>query len=613
MDDLEMTGDTLRELEQLAREADAGSVADEAHSLAERAAEGRFYVACVGQFKRGKSTLLNALVGTDLLPTGIVPVTSVPTVLRHGDLAARIRTAGGTWTEIDPARLAEFVSEEHNPGNQKGVAAVELFVPSPLLAAGLCFVDTPGLGSVFEANTAATREFVPQIDAALVVLGADPPISGEELALVREIARDVDRFVIVLNKADRASERERAEAEGFTRRVLSERLAAGPGVHVRTPPGSPAERVFHVSALDRLETGQGTLDWDALVQHLQALAHRAGRSLVADAVRRGTARLGERLQHVLAEEAAALRRPIAETEERLRMLRSAAEDAARAVRELGPLFAAEEQRMRHTFAARRARFIDESVPEADAALASALRAGGKASGPAVRRLAFRSAQQIARERVEPWLRESERQADDAYRSAAGRFAELANGLLMRLRASEAWTGLPLPPAVTGEEGLHAQRHFYFHEFYHLASPAGLVPAVQWLADLILPRGVTRRRIERDAREYLHRLLETNASRVENDLKQRLQESRQRLESEIHSVLAGVLSTAERAMERARLVQEEGQEAVRTALTRLESLQARLASLLAQDALIDHRDGQGSPLAEGSRHGPVDTGAKLRDN
>ena len=57
-------------------------VADEARALAERIVAGRFFVACVGQFKRGKSTVLNALVNDRVLPTGVTPVTSVVTMLR---------------------------------------------------------------------------------------------------------------------------------------------------------------------------------------------------------------------------------------------------------------------------------------------------------------------------------------------------------------------------------------------------------------------------------------------------------------------------------------------------------------------------------------------------
>jgi hypothetical protein len=73
--------------------------------------------------------------------------------------------------------ISDYVSEEHNPENSRGVAAVEVFVPAALLACGMCLVDTPAIGSVFAGNTAVTRAFVPHIDAALIVIGADPPIS----------------------------------------------------------------------------------------------------------------------------------------------------------------------------------------------------------------------------------------------------------------------------------------------------------------------------------------------------------------------------------------------------------------------------------------------------
>ncbi len=168
----------LLRLAQLADQFDAEQVAADARSVAERVSEGRFYVACIGQFKRGKSSVLNALVGDNTLPTGVVPVTTVPTIVRCGNhAAARVRfEAAGSWTHIPLESVDKYVSEEKNPENAKHVAALEIFVPSPLLATGMCFVDTPGLGSVFTGNTAATQAFMPHIDAALVVIGADPPL-----------------------------------------------------------------------------------------------------------------------------------------------------------------------------------------------------------------------------------------------------------------------------------------------------------------------------------------------------------------------------------------------------------------------------------------------------
>jgi len=115
----------LRALERLAAGADAGEIARQARELAERVAEGRFYLACVGQFKRGKSTLLNALVGRPLLPTGVVPVTSSVTVLRHGaETAARVWFQDGRSPFIPPEEIGAYVSESENPENRKGVRAV---------------------------------------------------------------------------------------------------------------------------------------------------------------------------------------------------------------------------------------------------------------------------------------------------------------------------------------------------------------------------------------------------------------------------------------------------------------------------------------------------------
>jgi len=224
----------LLRLGNLAQELKAEPVAKEARELAARVSEGRFYVACIGQFKRGKSTLLNALVGHAVVPTGFVPVTAVPTVIRFGDQPhARVRMRDGAWRDVNLTDLKEYVTEELNPENKRAVDGAEVFVPSPLLSSGMCFVDTPGLGSVFTGNTATTQAFIPHIDAALVVVGADPPIAGEELALVESIGKQVQDLILVINKADRTSDPERAAAVKFTREVLEKRLHRPMGEYLR--------------------------------------------------------------------------------------------------------------------------------------------------------------------------------------------------------------------------------------------------------------------------------------------------------------------------------------------------------------------------------------------
>src|SRR5208282_5362672 len=139
-------------LDRLAAMADQlgeGAVSAEVQQLVARISEGRFFVACVGQFKRGKSTLLDAFVGEQILPTGVLPVTNVPTVLRYGNPRSARVLIEANWQAIRPEDLPQYVSEELNPENQKRVDGVEVFLPSPLLASGMSLVDTPGIGSVF--------------------------------------------------------------------------------------------------------------------------------------------------------------------------------------------------------------------------------------------------------------------------------------------------------------------------------------------------------------------------------------------------------------------------------------------------------------------------------
>src|SRR5208337_287045 len=250
----------LLRLATLAEELGTNRVAEEARELAARISEGRFYLACIGQFKRGKSTLINALIGEPLLPVGFIPVTAVPTVIRYGaHKKARIQFRDGAWQQIAASDLEQYVSEEHNPENAKGVGGAEVFVPSDMLCTGMCLVDTPGLGSVFTGNTASTQAFIPHIDAALVVVGADPPLAGEELALVETVGRQVQNLILVLNKADRTTDAERAAAVGFTQKVLEKRLQRSVGP------------VLEVSAAERSENRGPERDWEGLLEALRQL------------------------------------------------------------------------------------------------------------------------------------------------------------------------------------------------------------------------------------------------------------------------------------------------------------------------------------------------------
>lgn len=554
----------LSRIAAIAEELGSEQVAVEAADLAQRVAEGRFYVACVGQFKRGKSTLLDALVGEPILPTGIVPVTAVPTVVRFGQRrTARVRRRHGDWLSINPEDLREYVSEERNPENAKEIDGVEVYVPSPLLATGMCLVDTPGLGSVFAANTAATKAFIPHIDAAVVVVGADPPIAGEELALVEAVSQHVTNILVVINKADRVTPEELSTAAAFTAKMLRARLQN----HI--------DSVYAVSAIERLEQRGPQREWGKFLGALKRFINESGGELSRRAGQRGVQRYGEQLLSIVSEERAALLRPVEESERRVQAMRETIADAERSMHELGYLFTGEQHRISDLFLGRRKQFYEATLPVAVSELRTALQKLPHSFGHSYRSATQQVALEIARKHVEPWLAQEEAYAEEVYRKTAQRFVDFANDYLKRL----ANTGLPelahMPHALDAERGFRLRSQF---SFYHQTGLSQQL-VFQLIADIA--RGILRASagIRRDAERYLNALLEVNSTRVHSDINERVLESRHWLEADIRRLLRNVSHVAERALEHARATQLSGEQAVRSALEKLVAFETGLMELI----------------------------------
>ncbi|MFF3938073.1 dynamin family protein [Streptomyces phaeofaciens] len=161
----------------------------------ERLASNEFHVVVCGEFRRGKSSLLNALVRRRrLFPVAVDVTTAVVATLRWGP-AERARV----WPLPDPERpdvrpqpfevpladVRHFVTEQENPDNVKRVDRIEMEAPFEPLRSGLVLVDTPGVGSVNPAHTAATRSALPRADAVLFVGSAVEPLSTVELDFLR--------------------------------------------------------------------------------------------------------------------------------------------------------------------------------------------------------------------------------------------------------------------------------------------------------------------------------------------------------------------------------------------------------------------------------------------
>ncbi|MFY9671540.1 MAG: dynamin family protein [Trebonia sp.] len=238
----------LDELAVLGTDQDREQIA----ALRARLDAARLRVLVAGEAKRGKSTLINALLGRAVLPAGVTPLTAVATTVRYGDDPhAEVRFADGHEEKQPLTALPDLVTERGNPGNRRHVAAVTVYLDAPVLAGGVELVDTPGTGSVFAWDTAAAHEALETMDAAVFVLTADPPVSAAERDLYVKITGLAVATFTVLNKADHLDAAGLTEAAEFTRQVLAQaaRSSGAPGA-----PDAPG-RIYPVSALAELAGG----------------------------------------------------------------------------------------------------------------------------------------------------------------------------------------------------------------------------------------------------------------------------------------------------------------------------------------------------------------------
>ncbi len=218
--------------EMLAIEAIRGCPCEE---LREKIEKNTFNLVVVGQFKRGKTSLINALLGADILPVAVVPLTSIVTIMTYGDaLRIKVYFNDGRVAEIKPESLMEYVTEKGNPKNIKDVSEVIITYPSPYLRDGVRLIDTPGVGSVYQHNTDVAYQYLPKSDAAMFLLSVDQPMSKAELDFLRDVKEFSNKIFFLLNKADYLNEKDLQESIDFSKSVLKEAM----GTDVRIFPVS---------------------------------------------------------------------------------------------------------------------------------------------------------------------------------------------------------------------------------------------------------------------------------------------------------------------------------------------------------------------------------------
>ena len=584
---LKSDGSRLRwNLERVLRLGGDLSCAAHLQDELERLREGVVNVVVVGQFKRGKSTLLNAILGEPVLPMGVTPVTAIVTVVRPG--AARgavVHFLDGRTEPIPVEELAGYVSERRNAENRLGVERVEVELPPPPGRVLPVLADTPGSGSVFRHNTEVLRRWLGRIDAGLFVVSADPPVGEEDLALLREVQEMAGEVLVVLNKVDRLEPEELQESLAYTRMAV-DRVT-----------GRAAE-VIPCSARRALEEG-GDVGVERVAAWLEELARERGGRVLEVAVARRAGRALARELALVEVEANAARRSAEELERALaavEVLRQELErrlaDAVAAFDEgCRRLLADYDQMVRHRQAELTGR-LEEEVRRAAAELADAGR-----SGWSFQRRLEAARDRSALELLEPVQAEQEARLIEGFESLTGRALDQINTLV-----DEAFERAAELLGVTVErfdvrEGFSMESRLEYR--------VGLPKVnLDYLMDgllLLLPPPVARQAFLRRQLRMLPEAVGRQLGLIRADLHERLNESAISFRANLRRRVEEALPRLEEAVRRGLDLVRSGQDRVAERLARLEERRRVLEEAVAACAArAGGGTGENGGSAAGSR-------------
>ncbi|MHB8177131.1 MAG: dynamin family protein [Vulcanimicrobiaceae bacterium] len=324
----------LGQLEELAISVGEPELALRVRVLREQFDHRETNVLVVGRFKRGKSTFINALVERDVLPVGVLPVTGVVTAVHYGDIRVRIRMFDGSEQDIPLDDVARYVSESENPKNCRQIAQVDIWLPTARLR-NVALVDTPGIGSTFDHNSASALQALAQADVAILVVGPEPPVGRDELEFVHEVVGSASRLFVVFNKMDLAGSA-LPELMAFTQSALAEELGKAPDIAPLSAAAACAAR----------QNGEVDENFQAFGSALDTFLALHGSRVREESGQRRVRVIIDRLRALLAMRQVAASLPAQERERRRQAVEQVAHDLDERLRALGLLVADDARSMR---------------------------------------------------------------------------------------------------------------------------------------------------------------------------------------------------------------------------------------------------------------------------
>jgi GTP-binding protein EngB required for normal cell division len=232
---LERTGDEIGLLKRLERVVNQHGLVEFRSALSmilDRLESKALEIALFGRVSSGKSSLLNYIVQSDVLPVGVNPITAVPTRLAYGTQPKlSVWFAHKSSEQVDISRLAEFVTEQLNPANSKHVTRITVELPSARLRDGVVLVDTPGLGSLATAGAVETLAYLPRCDLGFVLIDAGSTLTEDDLGTIQALYEAGVPASILLSKADLLAPADRVRASNYIAGHIYTQLGLNLPVH----------------------------------------------------------------------------------------------------------------------------------------------------------------------------------------------------------------------------------------------------------------------------------------------------------------------------------------------------------------------------------------------
>ncbi len=504
----------------------------------------------LGQFKRGKTSVINALIGTELLPVGVIPLTSATTILSYGDrINIQVIYDDGRREAIEPASLADYVTEKGNPRNSRGVREVSIEHPSPWLQGGLRLVDTPGIGSVHRHNTDATYGFLPKADAVLLVLSVDQPISQEECDFLKTIREYASKIFVLVNKIDVLTAAELDESMAFIRRTITDAIGTDPNLFPISARHALRER------RDGVVQGARNSGFPALCQALDSFLGQGKQDVLAASVARGLARMLSHIQARTEIELKSLDTPLTELQQKIQAFEAKKKAIIQDRDDYVLLLGGESRRLiGRVIDDAGGAFQNDLIRQIDADVARLYRDNRRLPARALYETLQQHVVTEIRRAYDARVRQTEEAVAEAFKTQCARFSTRLNALGDELFRFSSDLFSVRFDAVQAESSWNLESRFSY-KFWH--ESAGLTILISSFM-LNLPTGISGPWILNTIKRFLREHVESHEGGMRYDLTQRLDKSLHDFLTVLRDRFDATIAAVEQAVNKGRGLRQAGE-------------------------------------------------------